>query len=193
MKKINWQEVSEIKMGEAFQKLPVDGYICAITKVEDVPEKEYLKFEYDIGVGEYKGFFKKQYDADTRNPKKWSGTFNQLYREGKSQEFFKGMLTAFANSNTGWNWDGEDEQYFKNKKIGLIMREEEYLSNKGELRTRVVVDFPHSVDKIKSGDFKIRELKKLDPSKTPANSYSTPAKAMPSEEVNFDDLFGDDD
>ncbi len=192
MKKINWNNVEEATSG-GFEKLPPNGYQCLITKVEDFPDKEYLRFEYEIGAGEYKGFFKKQYDADTRAPKKWSGFFTKMYRSDDNKKFFKAMVTAFANSNPNWKWDEIDEQYFKNKKIGLIMREEEYLSNKGELRTRVTVDMPHSIDKIKSGDFKIREIKKLDPSKTTANSYSTPAKAMTAEEVNLDDLFGDDD
>ena len=40
MKKINWKNVEEAK---EFEKLPAGGYICGITAVEDVPEKEYLR------------------------------------------------------------------------------------------------------------------------------------------------------
>ena len=44
MKKIDLTNVQEFTKF----KNPVGGFICKITTVEDVPEKEYLKVGYDI-------------------------------------------------------------------------------------------------------------------------------------------------
>ena len=55
MKAINLSDVKEAGQG---QQLPAGGYVCKITNVEDVPEKEYLYVEFDIAEGEHKGYFK---------------------------------------------------------------------------------------------------------------------------------------
>ena len=47
MKHIDWDNVKEAK---GFEKLPMGGYVCGITAVEDVPDKEQLKFEFDIAA-----------------------------------------------------------------------------------------------------------------------------------------------
>ena len=53
MKKIDWNNVKENG-----SQLPAGGYVCGITSVEDVPEKEYLKFEFDVAEGEYKNYYR---------------------------------------------------------------------------------------------------------------------------------------
>ena len=68
MKRINnWENIQE---STSFKRLTPNGYICKILKVEDHPEKEYLKIYFDIVKGDDKGYFKKQYDGDTRNERK---------------------------------------------------------------------------------------------------------------------------
>lgn len=174
MKKI---DLSNVQMG--FEKLPVGGYVCAVKTVTDVPDKEYLKIEFDIVKGDKKGWYKKQYDTDTRENKKWSGTLCRSYKEA-ALPMFKGWITSLEESNANFKWDGEHEQSMVNKYFGAVMGEEEYLNGKGQLRTRVVPVGIHSVKTIESGDFKIPELKKLDNSASVSNTSK----------VDLNDLFG---
>ena len=60
MKNIDWQNVEEVK---EYVRVAPGGYVCVITAVEDVPDKEYLRIEYDIAEGENKGYYKALYDS----------------------------------------------------------------------------------------------------------------------------------
>lgn len=163
MKAIN--NFDKIQENTSFAKLPVGGYIVKILNVQDVPEKEYLKISFDINEGEHKGFFGKAFKEDTRADKKWpnAGSFIRSYKE-KALPMFKGFTNAIENSNKGYSWNF-DEKSLVNKVVGIIVGEEEYLNQKGQLRKRTYVSAVRSVDTIKKGDFTVPELKKLDASK----------------------------
>ena len=78
------------------------------------------------------------------------------------------------------NWD---ESTLKGKKVGLILQEEEYVptggAHAGELRTRLIVQKVVNVETIKSGKYKVPELKKLDkytgPTQPTQNAQPQPA------------------
>lgn len=148
----------------SFTRLPAGVYEAQIIKVEDVPDKQYLKIYFDItSKGEYQKWFKKLYDSDTRPEKQWQGNFIRSYKES-AMPFFKALVTAISNSNKGFEWDGQSEQDFVKKNVGLAIGYEEYINKNGKKRERMSIE-PHSIDKIKSGEIPIPELKKLDPSK----------------------------
>lgn len=155
----------KIQENGGFEKLPVGGYIVKILAVDDVPEKEYLKIFFDINEGEKKGFFTKAFKEDTRAEKKWpnAGSFIRSYKE-KALPMFKGFTNAIENSNKGYSWNF-DEKSLVNKVVGLVIGEEEYLNQKGQVRKRTYVSTVRSVDTIKKGDFTVPELKKLDATK----------------------------
>ena len=76
MEKIEgWNELEAKGMND-YQGLPAGGYECIIKTVEDytgmTSGKRSLKITLDIAKGDYKGFFQKQFDNDTRMPKKYS-------------------------------------------------------------------------------------------------------------------------
>ena len=54
MKKVDMTNVQEA--GE-FTRLPAGPYICTITNVQDIAEKEYLKVTYDIASGDFANYF----------------------------------------------------------------------------------------------------------------------------------------
>ena len=208
MKKVDLSKVQEAGSG-SYKKLPAGGYIIRILKVEDVPDKNRLDFYFDIDEGEYKGFYGEKYKSDTRETKKWSGRFSKSYdtNNERALPFFKQFVTAVQNSNKGFVWDGEHEQQFVKKVVGATFREEEYQGNNGKVQTSCKPDMFHSADKIRSGDFEIREPKKLDPTKTtstikPAEPFVNPfsddaapavdpfASTPPADNSN---PFGDDD
>ena len=163
MKKISGYD--KIQESGSFKKLPVGGYVVKILDATDVPEKEYLRISFDVAEGEYKGFFAEEYKNDTRDGKKWpnAGTFIRSYKE-KALPMLKGFTAAVEKSNKGYSWDF-DEKTLKNKVVGLVLGEEEFVNSSGKLRTRTYVSAVRSVDTIKKGEFTVPELKKLDATK----------------------------
>ena len=170
MKRIeNWENIQE---STSFKRLTPNGYICKILKVEDDPEKEYLKIYFDIFKGDDKGYFKKQYDGDTRKEKKWpnAGTFIRSYKDSAAS-MFKGFTNAVEKSNKGYQWDF-DEKTLVNKVVGLIIADEQYQNQKGQVRVRNYVAAVRSVETIEKGEYEIPALKELTTTKTttaPAN------------------------
>ena len=152
MKHIDWNSVDEAK---GFEKLPAGGYICGITAVEDVPDKEYLKFEFDIADGPHKNEFRALYDAKGF----WGASFVKSYKE-KARGFFKKMLTAFEQSNAGYKFN-DDEKTLKRKLIGLVVGYEEYTANDGNIKQRLIVTDWLPVSDIKAGRFTVPKLKTL--------------------------------
>lgn len=175
MKRIeNWDNIKE---NGGFEKLSPGGYIVKILNVQDVPEKEYLKISFDIDDGEKKGFFTKAYKEDKREDKKWpnAGSFIRSYKSS-AESMFKGFINAVENSNGGYKYDF-DESTLKNKKVGIVVAEEEYQNQKGQVRVRTYVSAVRSVDTIKKGEFTVPELKKLNITKTtnqPTNDFVNP-------------------
>ena len=172
-KPTNW-DTTKAMTGD-FQTLPPGGYICTIlsAKLEkSKTNKEMIIIAYDIADGEYKDFFKKMFDNNTSQFRKWPGVYNQL-TEGKSLGFFKGMIESLEKSNPGytWNWD---ETALKGKRFGGIFGREEYFNgSKGEYRWSTKLQFIKTVEAITSGNFKTPEDK-------PAQRGSTATLAMAS-------------
>lgn len=147
--------------GEGGAKLPAGGYICEIkgARVETVGQNAKQKFvlAVDICEGEYRAFFDKAWkaakaqDANAR----WRGTYDVflLNMEGKTNPFFKGMITCIDKSNPGFATvvNGQiNEAALKGKKIGLLFREEEYMKD-GEIRTATKAFAARTVEDIRKG------------------------------------------
>lgn len=190
MKKLNLKDVQE---ATGFNNPNPGGYICGITGVEDVPydsktgKGDYLRLEYDIVDGEFKGYYTKlSKEKDWKMP-----NFIKSYKDN-CLPFFKGMVTAFEKSNKNFAWDN-DETKLKGKYVGLVLGEEEYINAKGEVKTRLVVDSVHSVEAIKKGDFKVPNKKILSTTNvaTPTTNTNifdeTPEEEKEEESVNFFD------
>ena len=136
-----------------FETLPAGGYKCIIKKVAcetTQAGKEYLKLAIDILEGEYKDFFQKRFDNDTREDKKWSGiwtVFTEGYNPGTTNPKFKGLITSVEASNPNFNFNF-DEQTLVNKKVGLVFREEDFLGVlDGQVHTAVKPFLAVSYDK----------------------------------------------
>lgn len=157
MRVINWSEVPEA----AEDRLVANGYICKITAVEDIPEKEYLRLEYDIAEGPFAGYYQNLYQRANF----WGGNVIRSYKES-ARSFFKSFLTAIQESNHGYQFQN-DEKTLVGKWIGFVLREE-YRKNNGDIGTRLVVDQTRSIDKIKAGDFEVRPKKRIE--QTPNSS-----------------------
>lgn len=142
-----------------FKRPAAGGYICKITDVEDVADKEYLSIEYDIAEGEFKDYYK-----DLSEKKNfWGAKFVKSYKTA-ALPYFKGFCTAVTESNDRYIFDGDehcDERTLVGKKIGLVLGEEEYTKQDYSLGTRLYVAQVLSVDRIRKGDYKVPEFKHL--------------------------------
>lgn len=155
------------KAERANEPLPVGGYVAKImaAEIKNYSWGDVLVISFDIAEGEYKDFFAKKYRADTRDDKKWKGTFrinipseNSQYAESEKRNF-NNMIWAIEESNPGYHFDW-DEAKFKGKAVGAIIREKEYYFN-GKFGTTTECGKFTSVDEIRNGTFRPLELKPL--------------------------------
>ena len=173
-------EDAEASTGE-FKRLPAGGYIAKITAVEDKDDKEYLSITFDIAEGEFKAFYSDVWGKE--HP--YAHSFVRSYKE-KALGMFKGFLQAVDESNSTdfvkRAEKGFPENELVGKLIGVLIGYEEYRSDRGELRERTRVTATRSVETIRSGNYKVPELKKLEDSMP----SSGPVKGF--EQVNEADL-----
>ena len=179
----DYDSISTLHAGE-FAKLPAGGYVCIVKNAvvnSNKNNKPMLVLDFDIAEGEFKGLFQNaQYP-----PKLYQNIEDQ---NGKTSPFLKGVLTDFEESNSGLHIKGGmfDERSLINKFIGVIfgIEEREYndkiYSDAKPFRTTTVA-------KIRSGDFKIPEPKKIDkpPSKPSNDDDGFVTEEIPDESVPF--------
>ena len=144
------------------QKLPADAYICKISNVRYEEgtggNSDRIIIAFDVNEGDYKDFFKKQYEANTNEDKKWKGTA-RIYvpaddgseRDGWTKKAFTRWTDSLEKSNSGYSWDW-DETKWKNKLIGIIFREVGNVINGREVKY-TEVSAPCSTMDAKNGTF----------------------------------------
>ena len=111
---------------KTFEALPKGAYVVKIisAKQEAWPSgDQVLRIAFDIAEGEYKGFYQKQFESDTREDKKWSfdAVFNLNVPKDGGQEYIRTNWNTFfadlEDSNNGFVFDG-DIKKLKGKIIG---------------------------------------------------------------------------
>ncbi len=118
------------------EKLPAGGYVLKILDVkyqEGGPGKsDIIILSFDIAEGEYKDFFRKDYNNNTNEDKKWRGTYriwvptdDGTENDNRTMRRFKTIMSDFEASNPGMHWDW-NEQALKGKLIGGIFNNKEY-------------------------------------------------------------------
>lgn len=142
-------DMTNVKEAGDFERVPAGAYICKITAVEDFPNKEYLKVSYDIDAGPFEGYYEKT-RAD--HPEwAWTGAYVKSYKT-KALPMFKRFCSAVSKSNGNFVFDGNtvnsDEQTLIGKRIGLVFQDEEYYSNSGDKRMRLIVYKEFPIDKL---------------------------------------------
>lgn len=157
MKALNLTNVQEAGTSE---RLPAGGYVCKYTSVVDVADKEYLYMEFDIAEGEHRGYYARLEERAGY----WAMKCYRSYKE-KALPMFKRMCTAVSKSNAGFVFDGgqvnADEKTLVGKLVGIVLGEEEYERQDGNIGTRLYVSYECAADKIRKGEFKVPEKKTL--------------------------------
>ncbi len=131
-----WNGYGETKAYTDNERLPIGGYVLRVVNVRLDEGKnggsDVLVIAFDVAEGEQAGFFKRNFDNQTQEDKKWKGTY-RLYNpkdDGSEQDNwtkrrFKTVMEAFESSNPGYHWDW-DEKKLKGKLIGGIFNNKEY-------------------------------------------------------------------
>ena len=157
--------------------LPRGAYVATIKHVliKENSRGDYLNLSYDIAEGPYKGYFMNNYESQDSEDKKWKGlifinipTDDGSKRDYYNKKNFKTFTTALEQSNPGYVFDW-DEQKFKGKLIGGLFNEREYEKSNGDIGTATNWAAVTTADKIRSGDYKIPDDKKLQ-----RNTYTSP-------------------
>lgn len=148
--------------------LPAGGYVCEIKSVKEENFDWGSRFALAIDVveGEYAGFFKKDFDGNDREDKKWRGIYRIFIPEDDGSEMdgwtkrsFGNFIWAVQESNPGysWNWD---EKTLKGKKFGVLYRNKEWEVD-GKTGWTTEAAGAVSVEDIHNGTFKMLKDKPL--------------------------------
>lgn len=168
----NWDTITPNYGGEGRKEIP-GGYIVRITYVEDVKEKEYLRVEWDYTDGDMAGTHKECYD----NFGFWPAPLFRSYKQ-KAAGIFKAFIEAVAKSNDGFNWNWNEKDLI-GKWVGIVTREEEYTSNSGELKTRIIVDRVLPAVDIMNGNYTVLPVKRKEASNRSNAVVDMTAGAVP--------------
>ena len=146
------------------ETLPAGGYVCQIlsARVESNDWGDTLVIAHDVCEGDYKDIFKRDYENNPNEDKKWRGTFrlklpkdDGTEQDGWKKRSLSNFLWAIEQSNPGFAFDW-DEKKLKGKKIGLLYRNKEWAYNDRTGWTTEAAG-TDSIDNIREGKF--RQLK----------------------------------
>lgn len=141
--------------------LPAGGYVSKIisAKVESYDWGDVLILAYDITEGEFANFFRRDYDNNPNEDKKWRGTLrlnipndsNDQKNEWRKRTF-NNFVACVEESNDGYHWDW-DETKLKNKAIGILVRDREWEMN-GNTGWTTEACNAASVEQIREGKYR---------------------------------------
>ena len=153
----------EAKGMDDFRSLPIGAYECVIMDARvnhnEQSGKDTFKVSVDIASGEFKDYFRKMYENDTRIDRKWNNNaVKYLSYTGDNVAFFKGFIKTIENSNIGYVWDW-DETKLKGKKVCGVFQYEEYEKQDGTRGIKVRLTKFRSLDKL--GKIEVSDSVKL--------------------------------
>lgn len=165
MKPFNgYDEAKKAAQYTGSEKLPKGAYVCKIlgAQIETGKEKDGQKLsdimhiQFEIAEGEYKDFFKKQYENKTNEDQKYKGKVNVYLpkddgseKDGWTKKSFASWVNSLEESNEGYTWDW-DEKKWKNKLIGLVFGETGTVIEGNEV-VYTECRFPVPVETVRSG------------------------------------------
>lgn len=150
----DWANVEPMRSGSG-KKMPAGGYVIRMkspTVRTSRKGQRYIEVLFDVAEGEWKGHYQDIYDRFGF----WSGKFSAFF-EDKSKGFFKGFIEDVEKTNNVQliTPAGIDEKKLDGLLIGIVLQEEEYMSNSGEIKTRLIKYKLMTADKIREGHFTV--------------------------------------
>ena len=115
------------KRKKSFTMLPKGAYVVKIMSAKETKNKNnggsHIAMAFDIAEGEYKDFYKKQFDANTSEDKKWNNdaVFRLTVPDDNSEQFvwdnWNSFFADLEDSNNGFVFKGNAAS-IKGKLIG---------------------------------------------------------------------------
>lgn len=165
----NWNDVKAA--GERV-KLPAGGYEAKIINAKVVNYEgsngsyERLEIAVDITAGEYKDYYKQDFDSNTRDDRKWRGvarfyvpTDDGSEKDEYTKSVLKSVTDALEDSNKDYHWDW-DETKLKGLKVGILVRDKEYEIDGKHGFSPEIFRFT-DINRIKEGKFTVPKQKLL--------------------------------
>ena len=134
MKSFNgYEEAKEAAKRAPGERLPIGAYVCQIKNVQYVTgengNSDRIDVLFDIVEGDYKDFFKHQYEANTSEEKKWKGR-KSIYvpkddgsdKDEWTKNAFAKWVNSFEDSNEGYKWDWKESKW-KGLLVGIVFGE----------------------------------------------------------------------
>ena len=110
-----------------WEALPKGAYVIKLLNIKEEANKSnsgtHLAIAFDVAEGDYAGFYKKAFESDTREDKKWNNDaviYINCPEDNSPQwliDNFNKFITAVEDSNDGYHWSW-DEKTLKNKLVG---------------------------------------------------------------------------
>ena len=151
-----WNKAEAIESGD-FEMLKLGGHKVIIKDARlhegVISGTTSLKVNVDIAKGDkFEGYFQRQYDNSTLNPKKWSnGATRYLSLKPEYYGYTKGFITCLENSNKGFKFDTSKGWEQLNGLICAgVFGLEEYEDSKGEIKTATKLVQFRSIDKLEN-------------------------------------------
>jgi len=174
-----------------YEALPKGAYVIKLLSIKEEANKNgngtHLKIAFDIAEGEYAGFYKRAFENDSREDKKWpaDGQLVISAPEDNSEQWivdnFNKFMTAVEDSNEGyhWNWD---ENTLKNKVVGakFCIEQSEY---DGKIYDHTRAKWFIAAQKVRDGKF----------GKLPNDKLIEKAKSSGTDFVNIPDNITDEE
>lgn len=181
---IDWSKVQE---SGSFDRPVPGGYVAMICGVNDREEKECLDIFWDFTDTPYAGANKDTYKRAGFWPTK-------LYRSYKQSALgmFKAFFIAVEESNPGYRFDDHEVKGLEGKLIGLVLGEEEYQKQNGDIGKRLYVAAIKTIQQIKDGDYKVPEMKTLNAGGSEGRKIAAQYSAFAARPGNFAEVTEDD-
>lgn len=177
-----------------YEQLPKGAYVIKILNVIEETKKSgngsQLKMAFDIAEGEFAGFYKRSFENDTREDKKWpaDAVLYVTCPDDDSAQWivdnFNRFMTAVEDSNEGYHW-AWDETTLKGKLVGAKFRIEESEYN-GKVYTHARAKWFIAAQRVRDGKFgKLPEDVLLDKKSTGDNDFVNIPDNISDEECPF--------
>ena len=156
------------KKSASREPLPAGGYVCRIMDVnlQNYSWGDVLVLSHDIVEGQCKDWFRKDYQAQTGEDRKWRGTIcinlpkdDGSEKDAWTKRSFENAMWAFEASNPGSHFDW-DEQKLKGLIVGVLYRNKEWEMNGNRGWTTESCALT-GIDDIRSGNYKMPKDKPL--------------------------------
>lgn len=153
-----------------YTALPKGGYTMRILSAtaKENSVGQYIEMELDVAEGEYRDFYKRDYEDQQTEDKKWRCRFflnvpkdDGSEKDGWTKRRFKTFTEALEDSNAGYHFDW-DEEKFKGLMIGGLFNEREYETSKGEIGRSANMAAVCSVNDVRNKKYTLPKDKLLD-------------------------------